>query len=188
MKNLPRLNSKGQEAAPFEVLVAVVIMGFVLFMAVQAIDTLYKEQSKQKLLDEMTGLKQALQDAYHSNSSTVVFAPALNFKNPKELRFKAITSQAICSALCGKVYPECLIFTFRSDEYNKDLCIENISPYVNFPTFSPCPSRNGFGLVDFKSPNTSGEPIIPPGTYSLVNVALGSGTVPTFCAYVRQAS
>ena len=38
------LNNKGQEEAPFELLIAVIVMGFVIVMGINAIFTLNREQ------------------------------------------------------------------------------------------------------------------------------------------------
>ncbi|MFH0955357.1 MAG: hypothetical protein V1777_04610 [Candidatus Micrarchaeota archaeon] len=185
-------NQRGQEAAPFEVLVAVVIMGFVLFMAAQAIDYVTKRQAESQLNDQMTKLIQAVQNANNGNSASIVFSPNLSFKKPKKLLFNVVSQQARCAAICSRVYTECLFFTFQSESFNKDLCIEGVPVYSNFSPTPPCDVKPGYSLIDFKVGASTdignGETgyLIPGGSYSIVNKTVGSGSVPTFCVYLKN--
>ncbi len=186
---MPGLNSQGQESAPFEVLVAVVIMGFVLFMAFQAINIVVEEQCKAKLRNEMVKFKQAIQDAVKGNSVSTSFLPELCFKKPSRLLIQPVTEGSICGSICGKQLSECLLFTFRAENHAEALCMEATPVFTNFLDISPCDvGRSGYELVNLKNPPTEtvdGETrrLIPGGSYVIENVTQRSGSVPNLCVY-----
>lgn len=185
-------NQKGQESAPFEILVAVVILGFVLYMAAQAIEFVTLQQSKAQMRDQMSTLKQAVQNAHNGNSSSVVFSPQITFKKPKELLFKVYAQQSRCSQLCSKVFSECLVFSFRSETFSEDQCIEGVPTYANFSPSTNCSDRDGYDLINFKEgilkdlgDNQTGR-FIPNGSYLIINKTLGAGSTPIFCVYLKN--
>lgn len=181
-------NPRGQSSAPFEVLVAVVIMSFVLFMGLQAVTFFSENRCKSDLQQEAANLKAKVQEAIGGNSVLLNFHPPECFKNVEtEMRLKVQSSTAVCSSICGKTVNECLLFTYRSEKYNFDLCFDNAPTYTTFLDDSLC----GDETVDFTNPGE--EEIkpgvyrnsIPAGNYYLQSKTGSTETVPKICALKR---
>lgn len=188
-------NNSAQSSAPFEVLIAVIIMSFVLVMAFQAISFLMEEQCKSQLREQATNLKAKVEEAVRGNSVLLKFFPPKCFEREEtKMKLEVVSSSSRCSIICGKAQEECLFFTYRSSDFSYDLCLDNSPTYTTFLTGSPCSPVDGFTLEDFRSPtpseNAVGEAMesIPRGIYNLQNVTGSSETVPKICAYRKSGS
>lgn len=191
MKKMP--SEKAQSSAPFEVLIAVIIMGFVLYMGYQAVIYLSEEQCKAGLKEQAANLKAKVQEAVNGNSVLLNFFPPTCFQRTEtEMRLTVVSSSARCSSICGKTQGECLFLTYRSGNYAYDLCFDNAPTYTTFLTGNPCPLQTGFDLKDFRNPDQTGtnadgqsKNSIPSGVYNIQNITGSSENVPKLCAYLR---
>lgn len=178
------MNDKGQEGAPFEVLVSVVIMGFVIIVALQAMNTVTTEQCKAQIRAEGSLLKTKVHDVVAGKSVTFTFDPPTCFGQKDEtIQLRTIENEALCSAICGITKKSCIVFYYRAgadtgEEFMDQQCLQNASINTSFLSQGPCALRDGFDLVDFKN-------AIPRGSYTLVNGAQGSG-FPQICAYKKS--
>ncbi|MEK6941409.1 MAG: hypothetical protein AABW85_00955 [archaeon] len=184
---------RGQEAAPFELLVAVVIMGFVLLAGVNVMDVLRKEECKGQLDNQLEKIKVAIESVV-SGEGQKDFSFTLptcfqrnqsrNDVQPSLLKIIDKQSRQICSAYCtgGKV--ECMLLWFSSQEHHNVKCL-NISTVTNFPAVpgqEPC-NDNFEGLTvkarDLKEP-------IEDGQYLLVRKFYLGSTSADICAYKKE--
>ena len=179
------VNRAAQSSAPFEVLVSVVIMGFVLVMGYQAVTTFYEEQCKSQIRDTAQDLKAKITEAVSGNSVSLKFFPPQCFSDENKMFLKVITSRQICTSQCNESIEECLLFTYRSSDFSYDLCLDKVPTITNFLTSSGgCADLDGFSTVDFRNPDPAGDDdIIPRGIYNLQNRTGSAETVPKICAY-----
>ncbi|GEM_PF-5792617 len=177
------MNAKGQEGAPFEVLVSVVIMSFVIVVALNAINTVGDEQCKAQIKKEASTLKAKIQDVVKGNDSALHFFPPKCFEQENEvMKLQVIHSEQLCSYYCGGTKRECLVFLYDSPKFSEILCLESASVNTTF-YMDPgvCPDRDGFVPKIFLDG-------IPRGTYNLVNKSGSDSAFPKICAYLQQST
>lgn len=176
------LDNHGQEEAPFELLIAVIVMGFVIFLGLQAMNYVTQEQCKAQIKYSASQLKAVIQDVVAGNTKNLVFDPPQCFEKPKdreEMRFVVIKDTLQCSQLCGSTKNECFVFLYNSKEYNYALCFENVSPQTTFYTSAPvCEELERFQPTDLKDS-------ISRGAFEFVNKSSSIEAFPKICAYLR---
>ncbi len=186
------MESKGQISAPFELLVAIVLMGFVLlvgFNAMQKVNFDTCVQQNDRLLEEF---KTALESTVNGENSKVFFflpecAPKKTTENGsvvlrQRVSLKREGDSAICSEYCSSSFNTCVLFSLSNPSFSRVKCV-NISPITDFPNVcSVCPE--GFEAVNLFSTETS---TIPEGEYRFFNVtARSASSLPTICACKRK--
>ncbi len=179
-------NQKAQSSAPFEVLVAVVIMGFVLYMALQAFNFLQEQQCKAQIHEQIVQLKSAVQETLKGQSNKLVFQPPRCTKDENEMRMVVKSNRAICRQVCGTEDDQCLVFFYQSRDFMDQVCFEETPTYTNF-LMSGCGSLGtDYRLVDFLNPaiNPGYPEAIPRGTYTLQNKTGSGEGIPKICAFL----
>ncbi len=179
------LSQRGQEEAPFELLIAVIIMGFVIFLGLQAMKYVQDEQCKAQIKFEANQLKTVIQEVVAGNTKNLVFFPPECFSKPKdreEMEFVVIKDSLQCSRLCGGAKNECFVFLYRSNEYNYELCFETVSPQTTFYEDAPCTDidTEKFIAVNLKDG-------IPRGAFEFINKSSSIDAFPKICAFLRKA-
>jgi len=175
------MKNRGQEGAPFEVLVSVVIMTFVIIIALQAMKVVTDEQCKASIQRAGSDLKTKIQEVSKGNDTTLNFDPPKCFSNKKEtIQLKTLDDQALCNFYCGGTRQHCLMFLFDAEDFRQYTCLESASVLTQFITqdASTCEERDGYKLQDFHSQ-------IPRGSYVLVNKSGSDNVFPKICAYLR---
>jgi len=176
------MKKKAQMSAPFELLVAVVIMGFVILFGMNALNELNKTQCSHELSNTMFSLVNAIELAtnQYSTQALQVKIPAC-YHNSK-LYLEATNSQNLCSAYCIGSRETCILLKFSSDEESRIKCV-NINFFTSFPSESDmgCPSKEGFQLVK----PTNNQTAFVTGYYVIQNVTSVGAAIPTVCIYQR---
>ncbi len=185
------LSQRGQEEAPFELLIAVIIMAFVIFIGLQAMNFVQIEQCKAQINKSATELINKVQQVSNSgNAVSLVFDPPECFTKPKpsdgeEMRFEIINNPLHCGRLCGSASDKCFVFSYNSAEFSNELCLKDVSPQTVFYTDYPCnetdPDGDGkdeYIAVDMKVG-------IPRGAYEFVSKTGTIEDFPKICAYRR---
>ena len=196
---------KGQEAAPFELLVAVVIMGFVLLAGVNVMDILRKEQCKGDLDSQLEAIKGAIESvASGEGQKDFSFTlPSCYSRNVNETIESQKTKLFVlnrqdrnfCSQHCSGGKVECMVLWFHSLEENNVKCLSNVSTVTNFPTCpqndpdqpydpnicSPCNDR--FSGLTVQAMDLKTE--IEDGQYILVKKFFLSSSSADICAYKK---
>ena len=193
-----RLNSRGQESAPFELLIAVILMGFVLFMGYQAISNLQKQTCANTINSQLEGMARNLQNVATGKGSTqfrfsfegcaAQINDCDNFSalsgNTDIMCIQLIdsTDPNVCSSYCSSARSICSLLQFKAQNDTYTKCVD-ISPSTVFPAqgSAQCPDRTaeGWVLQDY----TSGT--IQQGTYSFLKASDLTSTVPIVCAYLK---
>ncbi|MBS3061439.1 MAG: hypothetical protein J4215_02545 [Candidatus Diapherotrites archaeon] len=174
------MKNRGQESAPFEVLISVIIMGFVIVIAFTAMNVLMEEQCKAEIKRSGSELKSKVQEVVKGTDTQLNFFPPGCFDQKKEsIKLRVLNSEPLCNYYCGGTKRECLLFEYDAVDWRELICLESASVLTQFLTSSPCQDRDGYKLVNFKDS-------IPRGAYTLVNKSGNNSAFPNICAYVRE--
>ncbi len=183
---------KGQEAAPFELLIAVVVMTFVLISGVNVMQILEQENCKGQLDNQMEKMKTAIENVASgegqrdfSFSMPHCFSRGVENSTPiSKVNIKQVNSRQICSAYCPGATFECRLLWFATEDFHSVKCLR-ISTVTNFPTDdSICndfTSLGEFTPTDLAEQNDG----IAEGQYLLVRKYDPSSQNANICAYKR---
>jgi len=184
------LGGKGQEAAPFELLVAVIVMGFVLMIGSYLMSQWHLEQCKMEIDNELQDLKTNIQSTTNDSFPTrfTFRLPSGCFEvypsKPNPASLKRHSNSAFCSSLCGDGRDSCVTLEYLAKGHGTRFCV-NIPMVSNFKgQTSPgdCVDRSGedppYELFDL-------DDSIPMGSYEMFNVTPPNHAFPVVCAYRR---
>jgi len=180
------LNKRGQEGAPFELLVAVIVMGFVIFIGLQAMKMLNDQRCYNETDQKVETLKTLLETVVTEGSAQNIrfsMADCYN-ENDMSIRIKDYSEPALCASYCGSARNLCTLLQLYhggDPSFSIRKCL-NISPDTVFPyNVGTCPEKPEYELVDFRDQ-------IVQGTYLLTNQTSATSTYPTVCAYRKTNS
>lgn len=198
MRPLVKRMQKGQESAPFELLIAVILMGFVLFAGYQAISRLQEQTCANTINAQLEGMSRNLQNVATGKGTAQFsflfgecsakindcenFSALAQTTDVECVRLLDSTDPNVCSSFCSSARSICTLLQYRSTNDTITKCVE-ISPTTSFPEpGSPqCPNRENeeWYLQDLASHT------IQQGTYSLLKVSDLTASVPVVCAYLK---
>ncbi|MDD5163664.1 MAG: hypothetical protein PHD95_05665 [Candidatus ainarchaeum sp.] len=179
------LGRKGQEEAPFELLIAVIIMGFVLFIGLKAMTTLDEQRCSQQTEQKLEDLKTKLEIVINQKSPQFLDFRA-DCYDPKDETIKISYSERpqVCADYCSSGASICRLLEYSNSKkgvYFKK-CL-NINPNTVFSS-PDCPdlqaSEKKILLEEFVD-------IVPRGVIYFNNKET-SASFPTVCAYCREDS
>ncbi len=190
--------SRGQESAPFELLIAVILMGFVILMAAQAMNQLQKQTCANTINSQLEALARNLQNVATGKGSTQFhfsfdncaakindcenFSTLSGSTDIMCIHLIDSTDPNICSNYCSSARSICTLLQFKAKDDTYTKCVD-ISPSTVFPAqgSAQCPDRSaeGWVLQDY----TGGT--IMQGTYSYLKASDLTSTVPIVCAYLK---
>ena len=178
------LNQKGQEEAPFELLIAVIIMGFVLFVGMQAMAQLSLSECTGKTEKAMENLRIAIETvATEKGKQNFNFSLPGCFKEEKqEIRVRQISDRQSCTYFCKQLADRCTILYYDAEEIAPIWKCLAVSYLTRFHTEfdDQCPDttfgEDKYELCDFFSD-------IAQGNYVLTSKPSALTQVPVVCAY-----
>lgn len=188
-----KINSKGQEEAPFELLVAIVLMGFVIFAGIMAMQKLNQDVCYSKVNASLEEMKQSIEVVAKSGG---IAQKRVDFNLPQCYNLRSPILQIwvqqksgadgkrVCTQLCSGVREQCWLLIF-GDEVNPMVkCLEIPYSTVFGSTQDYCiaSSENG-EIIELDTPpaNSQGQyGVIPAGTYNVF--ASEQATFPIVCA------
>jgi hypothetical protein len=181
------LFSKGQEEAPFQLLVAVVLMTFVIIVGMNAM----QEAEKQKCFNDtekaMNDFKLALEKtAIYKQPSNVRFNPPGCSNNEKFL-VKKIDEPRLCKRACLNASAACVLLRYDTEKVTgiADKCI-NISYSTEFrmhPDNTECINLEEDG---FEGTNIESAEGLEKGTFQFLYYSNPSISYPVVCTYVKN--
>ena len=179
------LSQKGQEAAPFELLIAVITMTFVIVVGLNAMSTLLRAQCEGKIDQNMEELKTALETvAKGEGKKTVAYdMPSCFNQNDSSLRIVSRDDRATCSFHCGGLRYECTLLFFSSPDFSSIKCL-NISSATDFPSATVCHDFDD-QPTEFKVKEWKKDEAIEPGQYTLIKQFHLFSPQPRICVYKR---
>jgi hypothetical protein len=131
-----KINEKGQADTVFEVLIAVILLGFVLFAGTLAMNSLSNTKCSKSIDITMNELKLKLEDAASSTllSTEFLFNMPYCFGNNYTLALEKSNNAPLCSTYCPGSSGQCYLLDYdnNKDKVNpvRYTCV-NISPLVN---------------------------------------------------------
>ncbi|MDD5148424.1 MAG: hypothetical protein PHH08_03080 [Candidatus ainarchaeum sp.] len=178
------MNQKGQEEAPFELLIAVIVMGFVLFIGLRAMTELQDQRCAQQAESKLEELKTKIEIVINQKSpQTIDFRS--DCYNPKDEIIKVTYSEraSVCAEYCTSSRSICQLLEYSNQAkgvyFKKCLNINPLSVYSQ----PECPD---LGAAE-KKVKIDIRDSIPRGTYYLQNRET-SASFPTVCIYCKSGS
>lgn len=169
--------NRGQQSAPFELLIAIILMGFVLAIGLNVTEQLSQNECYQKNNLTLNNFKYALEQSASGTNKTTLDVRSCDNRQEQKLTLKTITNPNQCEAQCAGAQGACVILQLSNPAISK--CV-HIAPQTNFPDVANyCLEQDGFRLVDLKNVDT-----IPAGVYQFTPANAGSigDTTPIICA------
>lgn len=182
--------TRGQVSAPFELLVAVILMTFVIIIGTTALMTLQKEKCFGEMGYEMDELKVAIQRVatQKGKQSLTLALPACYDERETIIKIKEFDDTELCSSHCGGGSNFCTILVWSNPKAPPIWKCLKISPLTVFSdAASTCTdySASDYTPIDLRATGTS-MPSIPPGNYTLVSKFNVTSSFPIICAYRRN--
>lgn len=181
------MNNKAQAAAPFELLVAIIIMAFVLIVGSQMLNQVNEQVCLNHVESEMSEFVNYLEEtANKKTTSKFAFQPTSVCFDQSRHIMKIVRERdaKVCSAKCGIPTDTCYVMIFFTDEVAlgaKERCI-NLPVYTNFETNdSVCTTLDDLSGYTPIVPSEK----LPFGQYVLKNVAKVGETWPNICFYKK---
>jgi hypothetical protein len=183
---------KGQVSSPFELLVAIIIMSFVVIIGANMLAGVNEQVCLAGIDKSLTEFKLKLEDtALLRTSNKFEFRLNTNScfnENDAIIKIEKYNDSKKCSSICAdKTTNSCFVLIFNaSDLANgfKAKCL-NLQVYTSFVGPDDCPtseeSLNGFESI---IPTTNGQ-MLHSGTYILRNISPAGASNPEICTYVK---
>jgi uncharacterized protein (UPF0333 family) len=182
------MNSKAQASAPFELLVAVIIMTFVIIVGTQMLNQVNSQVCLNHVESSMGDFVNYLEEtANNKTTSKFSFRPESICFNQSQHIMKIVRERdvKVCSAKCGIPQDTCYIMIFYTPDValgTEEKCI-NLPVYTNFETNDAiCKTIDDLEGYSVVTPSEK----IPFGSYVLKNVAKVGETWPNICFYVKK--
>jgi hypothetical protein len=134
-KDKAQMNEKGQSDTVFEVLIAVILLGFVLLAGTLAMSSLSNTKCSKSIDITMTELKLKLEAAASSTllSTDFLFNMPYCFGNDFTLALEKVSSAPLCSTYCPGSSGQCYLLDYynKKDKVNqvRYVCVQ-ISPLI----------------------------------------------------------
>jgi hypothetical protein len=183
---------KAQANSPFELLVAIIIMGFVIIIGAQMIASTNDQVCLAGVEKAMDTFKLKLEDtASFRTSNQFDFRPVNNScynENKSVMKIEVIKGDSRrCGIICDRAIDSCFVMTFNSPDIAggfKQKCL-NLPVYTSFVSdSSSCPSTGN--LHGFLPIDPTSNDILLSGVYVLRNVAPAGKTYPEICVYWKR--
>ncbi len=177
---------KGQEEAPFQLLVAVILMTFVIIVGVNAMN----EANKQKCFNDTEKLMNDFKLAVEKTAN--IKAPSnVNFSLPgctKNEKFviKRIDEARICSQVCLNSSSSCTLLRYNTNEVTgiQDKCI-NIGFDTQFRNFDTHPSQCPV-MPDYSPAKIDSDQGVEAGVYQFLYYSNPAISYPVVCSYIKN--
>ncbi|MFH1895787.1 MAG: hypothetical protein ABIJ74_04420 [archaeon] len=178
---------RGQEEAPFQLLVAVILMTFVIIVGLNAMQEAEKQKCVNQTEKAMNDFKLALEKtANNKNPSNVKFNPPGCTKT-ESFQIKKFDDQRICTRVCETSSSTCVLLRYSTSEVTgiDDKCI-NIGYDTQFRYYSDgtneCPEKQGFHGTPVDSVQG-----LEQGLYQFLYSDFPGRTYSVVCSYVKDS-
>jgi hypothetical protein len=180
------LGERGQEAAPFELLIAVILMGFVIVVGIGAMSELEKQKCYQESNKKMEELKEALETVSKGKGQYNLSFVLPSCGRNAEAKLESQSDPYLCSTFCGGSVRTCTLARLTAENVSSIVKCLNISPLTTFasqvnPSYCPDRSEEDLLLEHWK------EGPIPQGDYILASAyVIAERPIPMICAYRKS--
>lgn len=181
-------SKKAQESAPFELLVAIIIMGFVLLAGSKMLEVLQVQECRGRLDNNLERVKIAIENvAQGEGQKKVDFSiPSCFSQNSSTLKIVDRHERQVCNEFCPGSKSQCTLLTFEGtisggEDFSNWKCL-NISAALDFPSSSRCDDY--LPADGYESQQWRTQPI-EPGNYTLVKKFNEFSSQPLICVYKK---
>ena len=183
------LSARGQESAPFELLIAIIVMTFVIIIGFNALNALNTQTCRGNLEQNLEQIKAGIEQVVKDKSKANVSFELPGCFSEEQSRLKIIERDELdfCSHYCGGSLSQCTVLQFSSPEFTSTKCLR-ISSATVFPNADSCPievlegGSERYTVSEWKSTKSG----IEPGQYTLVRQFNLFSNAPVICAYKRK--
>jgi len=174
------LGKKAQVSAPFELMVAVILMTFVILAGLYAMNTLERQKCENEVNKALEELKEGIELIAKGKGQYRVSFILPGCAERAEVKIVTHTDPYLCSIICGGSKNVCTVLTFQAEGVSSMVKCLEISPLTQFSS-NDCEEYIGddYVLVDWSSGN------IQQGVYLLTSSYAVAGGVPTICPYIK---
>jgi len=186
---------KGQESAPFELLIAIIVMTFVSLFAARAIDEMLKEDCRAKINQQLERMRTAIESTTNNSSQEKINFRMPGCFNESRVELNPLRDKYICSNICKEGREQCVLLDYFSPAYVRRVCV-NIPMNTMFEGTADglpgtyCPDKRksvtgepiGYKLI----PLTHDDVGVPNGVYTLTNRTPPGTSFPVVCAYILE--
>jgi len=196
------MDQKGQESAPFELLVAVIIMGFVMFVGIYAMTSLQKEQCYNETLKTIQDFSRTLEEVAttpgHITTYNLAFPSGCGVGTKRQITvgdrevyteqlfLRAWSKPEFCATKCESSGSLCVMLHYVLLEGQSVTECVSIPPDTVFPKLPGGTEGCTDKRPDYELINVRAD--IPEGYYLFQNTSIPSSTNPVICAYRRVSS
>jgi hypothetical protein len=183
------MNNKAQVSSPFELLVAIIIMSFVVIIGAQMLENVHEQECSASIKSELNIFAQKLKDTSEYRTSNK-FEFRLNKKacfneNQAIIKIEKYDDSKKCGYVCGRATNSCFVLIFHAADLPgsfSDVCL-NLPIYTSFVGTDDCPSDDP-SVADYDAikPTDIGQ-TLKSGSYVLKNIAPAGKTYPVICTY-----
>ena len=181
------LSQRGQEAAPFELLIAVILMGFVILVGMQAMSALGSQKCIHETEGQLENMKSAIQTVVNEKYPQNVSFKIGNCFKGEQVQIRKFNEPKLCEDMCPEGQSPCTVLIYSNDEgYSIDPKCLNIRFDTQYSTqFQETGTDYGCIKIgeEFMLKNLNSE-IILPGLYKLFPLER-TESYPTVCAYYK---
>ncbi len=188
------MKQKGQEAAPFELLIAVILMGFVLFVGLTAMKELERQQCLGKVNEKLSEMEGAIERVVNNKDTVSINFNFSSCAADESVVMKDWLNETYCGVRCGRDKKRCTILTYFSpaadvDPIEKCLDIPAAVEYVTEKDRG-CDIGENYSLINLRD-TTDDNPFsqysgIPKGKYRLQYLPLEGDSTPHVCAFLEK--
>jgi len=180
------VNFKGQEEAPFQLLVAVILMTFVILVGLNAMNEAEKQKCFNDTEKQLNDLKLGIEKtAVYRQPSGVNFNPSGCTKKESFVLIKS-DEERLCKSLCLNSSRNCLLLRYSTPDLTgiQDKCID-VAYDTQFRSegdgTGSCEKMEGYYGINVDS----GQGFVP-GVYQFL-YSPNSGVVsPVICVYIKE--
>ncbi len=180
-------------SAPFELLVAIIIMGFVVIIGSQMLTASQNQICRSGIDKELTEFKSFLEDTTQKKSTNkFTFIPEDICFNTSQatIRIAKYADTKICASKCPFSAGSCFVLMFSANLPNNQggMLIEkclNIPEYTNFTTSDECNTGSDLSSKGYKPINPGDD--LPLGQYVLKSVSLIGQSYPSICVFYQKS-
>lgn len=185
-----RLGNRGQEEAPFELMIAVIVMGFVLLIGLSAMNELQKQKCNNDLEAKLEDLKTKIEIVINQKSPQLMDFSVSSCYNPQDEVIKVVYNERanLCADFCSSGTSICRFLEYYNQKAGVQFrkCL-NINPQTVFGEDTTQGGQCENKRTSEKKIAVDLQKGIPRGIYNLYNKETTS-SFPIVCAYCNENS
>ncbi|GEM_PF-3547136 len=183
------ISSRGQEAAPFELLVGVVMMAFVLAIGFVVITGSQKAQCEQQAKDLVERLRSEFESLFKNESSKhlSVESPSC-FSEKSSIEIRGQKDREVCALFCSGSNERCTLIMFSTETFSEIGCLR-VPQDILFKEPENCENTPQDSVpFNFEPVSFGYNKDLNAGNYFFSKKVVFSTSQPEICSYKQDLS